>query len=538
MTTDLTGRAVVLGLDGGTWDLLRPLAERGVMPNLARALERGRHGRLQSCLPPFSAPAWMSISTGKNPGSHGIFDFWEAGTPGQKRLVSSTSASGRKLWELVDDAGKVAHVLAVPVSYPPARLEHGSFVCGMFTPGEGVDYTWPRELKAELKALPGGYEADPYAKGLTGRAFIEQTHHVIGQQEVATRHLIDKGDWDLLFSVIQAPDPIQHKFWNVLDPADPRYDAAKAGELLPLLEETYRGCDEVIGDRLAMAERGAFVLLVSDHGFGRYEKFFYLNTVLEQAGLLRRRQGAKRAATGRLSTRRVIEAIRRLDVIGLERRVPARFRERLAGGIEAALSAPIDLERSQAYAAASSAESIFINPRIPEAERGDVARRVIEALEAARDPDTGEPIVERAHRREDIYDGSQLHRVPDVLIDFGERPYLASDRLSARTIVEPLTGDSGGGRHRRYGIVLAAGPGVEAGGLEGATIADLAPTVLHAMGLPVPDDMDGRVLSELFADGRQVETEAARGSDSDAAVYTAEEEAAIEASLRGLGYIE
>ena len=174
MTTDLTGRAVVLGLDGGTWDLLRPLAERGVMPNLARALERGRHGRLQSCLPPFSAPAWMSISTGKNPGSHGIFDFWEAGTPGQKRLVSSTSASGRKLWELVDDAGKVAHVLAVPVSYPPARLEHGSFVCGMFTPGEGVDYTWPRELKAELKALPGGYEADPYAKGLTGRAFIEQ----------------------------------------------------------------------------------------------------------------------------------------------------------------------------------------------------------------------------------------------------------------------------------------------------------------------------------------------------------------------------
>jgi predicted AlkP superfamily phosphohydrolase/phosphomutase len=538
MATDLTGRAVVLGLDGGTWDLLRPLAERGVMPNLARALERGRHGRLRSCLPPFSAPAWMSISTGKNPGSHGIFDFWEAGTPGEKRLVSSTSASGRKLWELVDDADKVARVLAVPVSYPPARLKHGSFVCGMFTPGEGVDYTWPRELKAELKALPGGYDADPYAKGLAGRAFIEQTHHVIRQQEVATRHLIDKGDWDLLFSVIQAPDPIQHKFWNVLEPTDPRYDAAKARELLPLLEETYRRCDEVIGDRLAMAERGAFVLLVSDHGFGRYEKFFYLNTVLEGAGLLSRRQGAKRVATGRLSTRRVIEAIRRLDVIGLERRVPARFRERLAGGIEAALSAPIDLERSQAYAAASSAESVFINPRIPEAERGDVARRVIKVLEAARDPDTGEPIVERAHRREDVYDGSQLHRIPDVLIDFGERPYLASERLSARTIVEPLTGDSGGGRHRRYGIVLAAGPGVEAGRLEGATIADLAPTVLHAMGLPVPDDMDGRVLAELFADGRQVETEAARRSDSDAAVYTAEEEAAIEASLRGLGYIE
>ena len=220
----------MLGLDGATWDLLVPLAERGIMPNLARALEQGRHGRLQSCLPPYSSPAWMSISTGKNPGSHGIFDFWEAGLPGERRLVSSRSAKGKKLWELVDAAGRVAHVVAVPVSYPPPQLERGTFVCGMFTPGESVDYTWPPELKAELKALPGGYRADPYADGLQAAPFIDQTHSVIRQQEVATSHLLEKGDWDLLFSVIQAPDPIQHKFWNVLDPTDPRYDAAKARE--------------------------------------------------------------------------------------------------------------------------------------------------------------------------------------------------------------------------------------------------------------------------------------------------------------------
>ena len=114
MASDLTGRAVVLGLDGATWDLLVPLAERGIMLTLARALEQGRHGRLQSCLPPYSSPAWMSISTGKNPGSHGIFDFWEAGLPGERRLVSSRSAKGKKLWELVDVAGRVAHVVAVP----------------------------------------------------------------------------------------------------------------------------------------------------------------------------------------------------------------------------------------------------------------------------------------------------------------------------------------------------------------------------------------------------------------------------------------
>ena len=204
----------------------------------------------------------MSIATGKSPGTHGIFDFWEAGAPGEKRLVSSRSARGAKLWDLVDAAGKVANVVAVPVSFPPARLEHGRFVCGMFTPGEDVDYTWPQELKAELKAMPGGYEADPFALGLEGLEFIEQTQFWIRQQEIAVRRLLDKGDWDLLFTVIQAPDPLQHKFWNVLDPTDPRFDAERAADELAPLEESYRRCDQVIGDRLAMAERGATVLMV------------------------------------------------------------------------------------------------------------------------------------------------------------------------------------------------------------------------------------------------------------------------------------
>jgi predicted AlkP superfamily phosphohydrolase/phosphomutase len=538
MGTDLTGRAVVLGLDGATWDLLLPLAERGVMPNLARALEQGRHGRLQSCLPPYSSPAWMSISTGKSPGSHGIFDFWEAGKPGERRLVSSRSAKGKKLWELVDDAGKVAHVLAVPVSYPPTRLQHGTFTCGMFTPGESVDYTWPPELKAELKALPGGYRADPYADGLQGAAFIEQTHEVIRQQEVATNHLLGRnGDWDLLFTVIQAPDPIQHKFWNVLDPTDPRYDAEKAGRHLPALEESYRRCDEVIGDRLAMAERGAFVMIVSDHGFGRYEKNFYLNKVLEEHGLLHRERSARKVASRGLSTRRVIDAVRKIDVFGLEGRVPHRFREKLARGIDSALAVPIDMQRTLAYAAARSAESVFIADHVPESQRDEVAKRVIEALEAARDPDTGEPIIDRAMRREDVYDGTELHRIPDILIDFGERPYVASDRLAASSIVERLPASGGGGRHRRYGILLALGPGVEPGTIGGANIVDLAPTALHAMGLPVPDDMDGRVLTDLFSDGRAVQTSTAASSETSEVVYTPEEEAAIEASLENLGYL-
>src|SRR5205823_5736781 len=142
-----------------------------------------------------------------------------------------------------------------------------------------------------------------------------------------------------------------------------------------------------------------------------------------------------------------------------------------------------------------------------------VAGRVIEGLGTARDPDTGERIIRRAARGEGVYDGAEVARIPDILIDFGERPYVASDRLAAGAVVEPIPPVGGGGRHRRYGIFLAAGPGVEPGMIEGANITDVAPTALHALGLAVPQGMDGRVLTELFSDGRAVEAAAAGESE-------------------------
>jgi len=150
-------------------------------------------------------------------------------------------------------------------------------------------------------------------------------------------------------------------------------------------------------------------------------------------------------------------------------------------------------------------------------------------------PGSDTPDLETVTRLSGVTDTHELARFPDPLspeaaarvsglppVDFARAAALIADLAETRDLVLV---EGAGGLLVRYDD-------------RGATIADLAPTVLHAMGLPVPDDMDGRVLSELFADGRRVETEAARGSDSDAAVYTAEEEAAIEASLRGLGYIE
>ncbi len=68
-------KLLVIGLDGGTFTLLRPWMAEGNLPNLAGLAATGVSGVLESTCPPLTAPAWSSFMTGMNPGKHGIFDF-------------------------------------------------------------------------------------------------------------------------------------------------------------------------------------------------------------------------------------------------------------------------------------------------------------------------------------------------------------------------------------------------------------------------------------------------------------------------------
>jgi predicted AlkP superfamily phosphohydrolase/phosphomutase/tetratricopeptide (TPR) repeat protein len=53
--------------------------------------------------------------------------------------------------------------------------------------------------------------------------------------------------------------------------------------------------------------------------------------------------------------------------------------------------------------------------------------------------------------------------------------------------------------HRQYGIFVMAGPGIKRDErIYGASLIDIAPTVLALLGLPIGEDMDGRPLLEAF----------------------------------------
>jgi predicted AlkP superfamily phosphohydrolase/phosphomutase len=187
----------------------------------------------------------------------------------------------------------------------------------------------------------------------------------------------------------------------------------------------------------------------------------------------------------------------------------------------------------------------------------EVRDRLIRELEAWRHPQTGEPVVQKAYRRDEVYSGPCLSEAPDVIVHWGLcQGYSYAFRLSSksRTLawleqVDPhqpqnlpfFTGKSG--HHRDDGIFLAHGPNIRAGAtVAGARILDLAPTLLHLLGLPVPDDMDGRVLEDILteASGKEVARQAAAVVPMAVGegAYSAEDESLISERLKSLGYIE
>ena len=176
--------------------------------------------------------------------------------------------------------------------------------------------------------------------------------------------------------------------------------------------------------------------------------------------------------------------------------------------------------------------------------------RLAAELLALRDPDTGKAVVQAVYRREELYNGPFLDLLPDLVFDLGDGPYLASDAPMAAKMLEPLPSNLLQGRHRPTGVLAATGAGIAAGRrIEGARIVDVAPTILYALDLPIPDDMDGRPLVEIFekefqqshpvrhAPAVDEKDLTGLGKPVRSTESTEEEEAEMERRLRGLGYI-
>jgi predicted AlkP superfamily phosphohydrolase/phosphomutase len=541
-------RVLVVGIDGATFDLILPWAEAGDLPNLAQMIDAGVHGLLESTIPPVTAPAWTTFATGVNPGKHGVFDFIRP-IGGEFDLVNATSIQAPTLWQILSEAGRKVGTMNVPVTYPPQPV-NGFEIGGMLSPVNS-EFTYPTDLLVQYEGKLKPYRIAPHVQYKPGNEseFIADLLDLVERRGEYALQLMADYPYDFLMFHFQATDNVQHAFWKFVDPTHPDYDPQATARFGSGIKQIYQRIDSFIGQMRDRLGDDDTMIVMSDHGFGSLHYVVNMNLFLLERGLLRLKRGTwTRLKTNLfragLTPASIWHLIERTGLQNYVWQVSKSTRNKVVGRF---LSfADVDWSRTLAYSIGHVGQ-IYVNLRGREPEGiveagehcASVRQQVIDALHQLRHPETGQPLVDRVIPGDQVAHGPYAHRSPDlhVVMD-GYRticfPLFATDH---RIVTRQIRGDSG--CHRLHGVLIAQGPEIHRGKkLEDAHIIDLAPTILHLMGLPVLKDMDGRVLTEALTSSRPVERRDSVASGRRAHGELSQEEVTeVEDRLRALGYL-
>ncbi len=554
-STEIKRKVAVFGLDGVTFDLIQPWLDEGRLPNLARLLQEGAHGCLRSTIPPVSASAWASFVTGTNPGQHGLVDFtYPAETGYDIQITNGNTRAVPSLWELVNAAGGQAGVVSMPMTYPPQPL-NGFMLCSFLTPSADSTYTYPASLKSEITEAAGPFplHMSEKGRGQDPTVFVEAVKQMEIDRAKAVRYLLQNRPWDLFLYVFETTDNLQHEVWHLLDESHPMHDPQMAKQVVPKILDYYETVDRLLGEMVALLPDDVLVVILSDHGFGPFHKFFHINNWLEEQGWLEFKrtpvsQIKRLAFKLGVTPINALKWITRLQLGGMRKNVK---RGRGGGMLRRVFLSfnDVDWARTKAFSVGNfgqvylnvsgEREEGSIQPAEYEQLREDIAR----AAKAYRDPEDGSQVVPTVYNREDVFHGVSAGRLPDLILHTDRAKYVSFGHadFGSNKIIEPSTGQTG--HHHMVGITGLKGPGVnEDLKLAEASLLDLAPTILHYMGLPVPNYMDGRILTEAFTEdfnesnpprfkAIDLEDSALDGGVSD------EEEALVMEKLRDLGYV-
>jgi predicted AlkP superfamily phosphohydrolase/phosphomutase len=566
-----TPRLLIVGLDAATFDLICPWIAEGKLPNLAALMKDGAWGRLASILPPITPPAWTSFMTGKNPGKHGIFNFLEA-RPGTYELsyLNGAARRAKTIWRMLSDAGYTVGTMNIPFTYPPEHL-NGFQISGMDTPSEKSPFIYPPELRSELVNLLGRFKFDLRYLGYMStdprrQQVLAEMEKLDQQWLSASLYLMEKHPVDVMMCTFMSIDTVQHHFWHYMDRTHHLHNPAAVERFGDAVLRVYERLDDAVGQMLQKISSDTSVLVVSDHGGGpTSDRVVYLNRYLAQLGLLHYRKD-ERPALKKLTQKMVRGSytLLRSSLSSRQKSFLARTLPALRRRFELAFTSfnKIDWGRTKAYCSEvlASPPSISINLKgvkpggiVEQREYEPLLDLISDKLKQLKDPRTNEPVIKRILRRDQIFHGPYANEAADLILDwwetshFSTSPSFPEDMLKPAVEIQerkPSTEAEWGGTHRRDGILIADGEPFKKGAkIQGARLIDMAPTILHLMGQPVPADMDGRVLEELFEPafiaGNPVQVGVSEGSDGgQGGHYSAEEAAIVEERLKALGYIE
>jgi len=430
-------RTVLIGLDGSPFTLLGRFIEDGTMPHLASLVRGGSLLQMDTSIPDISSVAWTSFMTGANPGRHGIYGFLDL-QPNSYKIYfpNSRHINGETLWGVAGREGRRSIVINVPSTYPAQPL-NGILVSG-FVAIDLNKATYPPEFVPKLRELDYRIDVDASKVRESHDALMEDILKTLERRVETLLYLFDNEAWDLFIGVITSTDRLQHFFFDAIEDEGHKYHTA--------FKDYYRRVDSFLGQ---VSERlgDETMIIMSDHGFTGIDRQVYLNRWLVENGYLNLKDNAR-------SIEEIADGSKAFAMD--PGRVYINVRGKYPAGTVGLRDAPKLAEEIACGIAAISANA--------------------------------KPIIKRVYRRDELFSGPRLEQAPDLCV----QPVYRYDLKGAVNKTELMDREVFTGMHTQDDATFFINVPRGALRTEKPHITDVAPTVLDAMGLPVPESMDGR----------------------------------------------
>jgi len=271
----------------------------------------------------------------------------------------------------------------------------------------------------------------------------------------------------------------------------------------------FRNLDGFIEEIVHLAGPEANIFMASDHGFGPTREIVYLNQWLHEHGYLKWKDTVKSSGSGSTPSMAGGAALSRPMV---EERASSRQESRPEDLESLGVESPyrsllhLDWKKTKAYAATASSNGIIIQVAgkrgeegIPPSEyysfREELTRKL---LTEYTDPATGQPLITKIYTREEAFAGDYIDCAPDLTLVLRDSGFISI--YPSEVVCRPRSQIMG--THCPQGVFAAVGPAIRKGRtLPPLSIIQVAPTILHTLGIPIPADMEGRVVTEVFDPG-------------------------------------
>jgi predicted AlkP superfamily phosphohydrolase/phosphomutase len=385
-------------------------------------------------------------------------------------------------------------------------------------------------------------------------AFLAEVFYVFEKRRDAFFYLMDNEPWDFFMPVFILHDRIQHLFWKYMVESFPHFHTEKGKIVRKKILACYQAFDTMLGQlETRIAGKDVDLFIISDHGFGSTRQWFNVNKWLEDLGILTLKpiEYMKKKLFFRAMLLNDSPLVRAVIPETLHRAIRKKVRQ-TRSTFKTDIDRAIDWNNTRAFFASIPCQGIFINSKRKNGtgvvssgtEYEELRSFIRKNLLSIDDPLTGNKLIDRVWYREEIYTGPLAATAPDIIFVAQNYSTLGRQLLGApRWLISSENVPNG--FHRSNGVFIARGKHIKSNAMvSGLSILDIAPTILHAYGLPVPRDMDGQCLQDIFIEDYAVnnpvtycDTEASAPGDHQD-VYSEDDIARVEERLKGLGYIE